>query len=175
MHCRGACKRFALVMKRCVRISNPDSGVVLDSEILWEGWQPPQTGGLAITCAWKQGVKVTDEPNKTGRSYSQRKAHSRNHDEIPKRRYLKSFMWYSQSFPHEHRDRNHCFLDGRLLSITVPVEKTCSHFRIKAHTLTKSVELFWRFTRWKVARRSRLRKTICKKAEHFTISTTMLP
>jgi len=36
-------------------------------------------------------------------------------------------------------------LDGRLLSITVPVEKTCSHFRIKAHTLTKSVELFWRF------------------------------
>jgi hypothetical protein len=119
--------------------------------------------------------KVTDEPNKTGRSYSQRKAHSRNHDEIPKRRYLKSFMWYSQSFPHEHRDRNHCFLDGRLLSITVPVEKTFSHSRIKAHTLTKSVELFWRFTRWKVARRSRLRKTICKKAEHFTISTTMLP
>ncbi|KAJ6861040.1 hypothetical protein NC651_037191 [Populus alba x Populus x berolinensis] len=32
-------------------------------------------------------------------------------------------------------------------------KKTCSHFRIKAHTLTKSVELFWR--------RSRLRKTIC--------------
>jgi hypothetical protein len=25
MNCRGACKRFALVMKRCVRISTPDS------------------------------------------------------------------------------------------------------------------------------------------------------
>uniref|UniRef100_B9N6R3 Uncharacterized protein n=1 Tax=Populus trichocarpa TaxID=3694 RepID=B9N6R3_POPTR len=62
-----------------------------------------KTGGLAITCAWKQGVKVTDEPNKTGRSYSQRKAHSRNHDEIPKRSSCRENM---QSFPYQGSYRN---------------------------------------------------------------------